>query len=156
MDNHPIETLMKATMENLRNMIDVNTIVGTPMESTDGSTIIPISKVSFGFASGGSEFCAKNEKKDTNSNYPFGGGAGAGVSLKPAAFLVIKENSVRLMPLDYQNTYDKIIDTAPQIFELIKDSIEKHKDDKDEHATKIHNPDKDFSHSEPTEEKEVD
>lgn len=128
MENQPIENLINTTMENLRNMVDVNTIVGSAVKSADGSTIIPISKVSFGFASGGSEFCEKSEKTDQSiNNLPFGGGAGAGVSLKPAAFLVIKDNSVRLLPLDYQNTYDKIVDTVPQIFELIKDSIEKHK-----------------------------
>lgn len=135
MANHPIESLMTTTMENIRRMIDVNTIIGTPIESADGSLIIPISRVSFGFASAGSEFCEKKEKVDftegTGNNYPFGGGSGAGVSIKPAAFLVLKDNAVKLLPVDYQNSYDKMLDTVPQLFELIKDSIEKHKNDKD-------------------------
>jgi sporulation protein YtfJ len=119
MENHPIENLMKTTMEGIRDMVDVNTIVGDAVESKDGSLIIPISKVSFGFASGGSEF--SGGKKDLPSaQYPFGGGAGAGVSVKPVAFLVIKNDAIRLLPVDQENTYDKIVDSIPQIIDLFK------------------------------------
>lgn len=134
MGNHPIENLMTTTMENIKRMVDVNTIIGTPIESSDGSLIIPISRVSFGFAAGGSEFCEKKEKIDLaegSAGYPFGGGSGAGVSIKPAAFIVIKGNSVKLLPVDYQNSYDKMLDTIPQLFELIKDSLGKHKENND-------------------------
>lgn len=119
MDNHPIENLMKSTMESIKDMIDVNTIVGDPVKSLDGTTIIPISKVCFGFASGGSEF--NNIKTDDSSNkYPFGGGSGAGVTVKPVAFLVVKNDSIRLLSVDQQNTYDKIVDTVPQVIDIIK------------------------------------
>lgn len=119
MENHPIDNLMKHTLENIKAMVDVNTIVGDAVEAKDGSTIVPISKVSFGFASGGSEF---NSKSTTASEikYPFGGGAGAGVTIKPVAFLILKNESVRLLSCENDNTYDKIVDSAPQILDLIK------------------------------------
>lgn len=119
MDNHPIENLMKSTMESIKDMIDVNTIVGEPIQSLDGTTIIPISRVCFGFASGGSEFTSV-KSSDASNNYPFGGGSGAGVTVKPVAFLVVKNDSVRLLPVDQQNTYDKIVDTVPQVIDIIK------------------------------------
>jgi len=128
MDNHPIENLMRSTMESIKDMIDVNTIVGDPIQSIDGTTIIPISKVCFGFASGGSEF--NNIKtSDPGNKYPFGGGSGAGVTVKPVAFLVIKNDSIRLLSLDQQNTYDKIVDTVPQIIDIVKGMF-KNKNDK--------------------------
>lgn len=126
MDNsHPIENLMRCTMENLIHMIDVNTVIGDTVQTNDGSYIIPISKVSFGFASGGSEFGTEKSNKATNSDFPFGGGSGAGVSVKPVAFLVLRENSIRLLPVDVNNTYDRIVDTIPQIIEIIKESMNK-------------------------------
>lgn len=129
MDNHPIENLMKSTMESIKDMIDVNTIVGDPVKSVDGTTIIPISKVCFGFASGGSEFNSV-KPSDSNNNYPFGGGSGAGVTVKPVAFLVVKNDSIRLLSVDSQNSYDRIIDTVPQIFDIVKGMF-KDKCDKD-------------------------
>ncbi|MBU3180440.1 GerW family sporulation protein [Clostridium psychrophilum] len=129
MDNHPIENLMKSTMESIKDMIDVNTIVGDPVKSIDGTTIIPISKVCFGFASGGSEFNSVTPS-DSNNNYPFGGGSGAGVTVKPVAFLVVKNDSIRVLSVDSQNSYDRIIDTVPQIFDIVKGMF-KDKCDKD-------------------------
>ena len=125
MNEHPVENLMKSTMENLKDMVDVNTVVGTAIETKDGNYIIPISKVCFGFASGGSEFSNKNIKEDSDSNLPFGGGSGAGVSVKPVAFLVVRENVVRLLPLDQDNTYDRIVDTVPQVIDMVKDLFKK-------------------------------
>ena len=124
-NEHPVETLMKSTMENLRDMVDVNTVIGDVVETKDGSCIIPISKVSFGFASGGSEFGEANTKVNSNSDYPVGGGSGAGVSVKPVAFLVVKDNAVRLMPVEQDNTYDRIVDTVPQIIDMVKDLFKK-------------------------------
>lgn len=130
MENHPIENLMKTTMEGIRDMVDVNTIVGDAVESKDGSLIIPISKVSFGFASGGSEF--PNGKKDLQSaQYPFGGGSGAGVSVKPVAFLVIKNDTIRLLPVDQENTYDKIVDSIPQIIDIFKNMFKSENESKE-------------------------
>ncbi len=117
-ENHPIERLMKSTLENIKEIIDVNTIVGEAIECKDGSTIVPISRVSFGFASGGSEF---NKEKELNSNdFPFGGGSGAGITIRPVAFLVIKNDNIRLFPVDQPNTYDRIVDSIPQIMDLLK------------------------------------
>ncbi|MFD3157369.1 GerW family sporulation protein [Haloimpatiens sp. FM7330] len=131
MENNSIENLMKTTLENLKDMIDVNTIVGTPIESKDGDLILPISKVSFGFASGGSEFSTK-QTPEPNPKLPFGGGSGAGVSVKPVAFLVMKGDSVRLLSLDAENTYEKMIDSVPQVFDMIKEMANnKKKKDKD-------------------------
>lgn len=134
MDGHPIENLLKSTMENLKDMIDVNTIVGDAVESKDGSLIIPISRVSFGFVSGGSEYDCKNTG-GTGSDYPFGGGSGAGVTVKPIAFLVIKGDSIRLLSLDQQNTYDKLVDSIPQIMDLFKNMCHSDKKSKNkEHS----------------------
>ncbi|AAK80018.1 sporulation protein YtfJ [Clostridium acetobutylicum] len=130
MDNNPIENFMRTTMENIKGMIDVNTIVGEPIKNTDGSLIIPISKVSFGFASGGSEFKSQEDSQENKKIYPFGGGAGAGVSLKPIAFLVIKDDSVRLLPLNAENTYEKVVDMIPQLIEMCKGFSHKSKKEK--------------------------
>ncbi|WP_297634491.1 GerW family sporulation protein [uncultured Clostridium sp.] len=127
--DHPIENLMTSTMENLKDMIDVNTIIGTPVETQDGTCIIPISRVSFGFASGGSEFDSPN-KTTSNTEYPFAGGSGAGVSVKPVSFLVVRKDSVRLLPVEQDSTYDRIVDTVPQILEMFKDVCKEFKGNK--------------------------
>lgn len=119
-NEHPVENLMKSTMENLRDMIDVNTVVGDAVETKDGNYIVPISKVTFGFASGGSEFGNSVKTVDNDNKLPFGGGSGAGVTVKPVAFLVVKEDCVRLLPVDQDNTYDRIVDSVPQILDMFK------------------------------------
>lgn len=138
MSEHPIENLMKSTMENIHDMVDVNTIIGDPIETKDGSYIIPISKVSFGFASGGSEFSNRSFDKEDSQKYPFGGGSGAGVSVKPVAFLVVRADSVRLLPVEADTTYDRIVDTVPQIIDMLKETINKftNKDKKKKESTK--------------------
>ncbi|MBM6860733.1 GerW family sporulation protein [Clostridium saudiense] len=118
-NKHELENLMRSTMENLRDMIDVNTVIGDTIETTDGNYIVPISKVSFGFASGGSEF-GTLAKRDDFDKYPFGGGSGAGVSVKPVAFLVIRGDSVKLLPMDYDTTVDRIVDSVPDFLDSIK------------------------------------
>ena len=121
-DNHEVENLMRSSMENLRDMIDVNTVIGDIVETGDGSYILPISKVTFGFASGGSEFgdAGEVDRSLSHNKYPFGGGAGAGVSVKPVAFLVIRKDTVRLLPVNYDTTVDRIVDSVPQVLDLIK------------------------------------
>ena len=118
-NKHELENLMRSTMENLRDMIDVYTVVGDVVELQDGGCIIPISKVTLGFASGGSEFGEKDSTTE-ESGYPFGGGSGAGVSVKPVAFLVIKDDFVRLLNVDHDSTMDKLVDYIPQIFDFVK------------------------------------
>lgn len=121
-NEQPVENLMKSTMENLRDMIDVNTVIGDAVETKDGTYIIPVSKLSFGFASGGSEYTSQKQTSST-STFPFGGGSGAGVSVKPVAFLVVKEDGVRMLPVDQDTTYDRIVDTVPQILDMVKGLI---------------------------------
>lgn len=115
---HPIESLMKTTLESLKEMIDVNTIVGSPVTSSDGSTIIPISKVTIGFASGGSEF---SSDKCQTADMPFGGGSGAGISVQPVAFLIVNKDMVKLLPIDQQGSMERIIDNIPGLMNQIKD-----------------------------------
>jgi sporulation protein YtfJ len=127
MEGHPIDNLMRTTMEHIKEMVDVNTIIGDAIESKDGTIIIPISKVSFGFAAGGSEF---NLEKKESVKYPFGGGSGAGVTVKPVAFLIIKSDNVKLLPVEYDNSIDKVIDSIPQFIESIKNLTSKNKNNK--------------------------
>ena len=123
MEEHPIQQIMSLAMNSIKDMVDVNTIVGEPIQVSNGTVIIPISKVSFGFASGGSEFKGEtiNEyskrDKDEQIQYrlPFGGGAGAGISINPIAFLVVQSNVVKLLPVDHSNSLDKILDYIPDL-----------------------------------------
>lgn len=125
MENHPIENLMKSTMENIKNMIDVDTVIGNPVTTADGTTIIPISKVSFGFASGGTEF---KDTAATNSRHPFGGGSGAGISLKPLGFLVVNGPSVRFLSVTDNNPYDSLLNAIPQAVDMINGFLHKDED----------------------------
>lgn len=119
MSDHPIEGLMQTTMESIKDMVDVNTIVGDPVESPDGLVIIPISRVSFGFASGGGEYNTKNRKSQDeegeNGNLPFAGGSGAGVSVQPVAFIVVGNDQIKLLPVDQgSNIINNLIETIPK------------------------------------------
>lgn len=133
MNGHPIESLMKTTMESIKEMVDVNTIVGDAVETTDGTVIIPISKVSFGFAAGGGEYInmskGKNkEEKDEDSRHklPFAGGAGAGVSVQPVAFMVVGSGQMKLMSVDQNaNLIDTIINSTPKIIDSLQDAFSK-------------------------------
>ncbi|MBM7623556.1 GerW family sporulation protein [Sporohalobacter salinus] len=121
MADHPIESIMDTTMENIKSMVDVNTIVGDPVETVEGSVIIPISKVSFGFAAGGSEYNRKNQKDEKNKDgNAFGGGTGAGVMLQPIAFLVVGQDQVRLMSVNDNNGIGKLINAAPELMKELK------------------------------------
>ncbi|MCL6453262.1 MAG: GerW family sporulation protein [Alicyclobacillus sp.] len=122
---HPIQGLMKTAMENIREMVDVNTIIGDPVETPDGTVILPVSRVGFGFAAGGSEFEGQGLKNSapsaTDGQHPFGGGSGGGVSIIPIGFLIVKGENVRLLSTDNQNQlYDRLIDMAPQVVEKIQ------------------------------------
>ena len=131
MREHPIEGLMRASMASIQDMIDVNTIIGDPIETNRGVYIIPISKVSFGFAAGGSEFneetideYTKKEKEEMiQYKLPFGGGSGAGVSINPVAFLVIQESNVKLLPICHTSAIDKLLDYIPDLFERVNDMM---------------------------------
>jgi sporulation protein YtfJ len=117
-ENHPIEGLMETAMESLKAMVDVNTILGDPVETPDGNVIVPVSRVSFGFAAGGTEFQGQNDS--SGSELPFGGGSGGGISLNPVAFLVVGNNEVRLLPVDNTAIYDRLVDMIPKVIDQIR------------------------------------
>jgi len=118
-------------MESIKEMVDVNTVVGDPVETSDGSTvIIPVSRVSCGFAAGGGEYEVRPpDEKSQSGKIPFGGGSGAGVSVQPMGFLVVGQNQVRLLPVEGNLVVDRLIDVAPQILSQIQSMF--HKDHKE-------------------------
>ena len=134
MSEHPIEGLMLTAMNSIEDMIDVNTIIGEPIETSNGIVIIPISKVSFGFAAGGSEFNGETideynkRDKDEQIQYrlPFGGGSGAGISINPIAFVIIQEDVVKLLPVDHSDPIDKILDYMPDLIEKANTAMNKY------------------------------
>ena len=125
MNEHPIEGLMTTAMNSIQDMIDVDTIIGAPIQTSNGIVIIPISKVSFGFAAGGSEFkgetideySKKDKDEEIQYRLPFGGGSGAGVSINPVAFLVVQDEKVKLLPVTHESTVDKLLDYVPDLIE---------------------------------------
>ncbi|SDH73711.1 GerW family sporulation protein [Alteribacillus bidgolensis] len=123
MTDHPIEGLMRTAMENLKEMVDVNTIVGDPVETPDGSVIMPVTRVGFGFAAGGSEFM-KNGSSDPAMDHPFGGGSGGGVSITPIAFLIVNSKGVKMVHMDEStHLYEKLLEFTPQVVEKIQDML---------------------------------
>ncbi|ACV62921.1 sporulation protein YtfJ [Desulfofarcimen acetoxidans DSM 771] len=134
---HPIEGLMKTAMESIKEMVDVNTIVGDPVETPDGNVIIPISRVACGFAAGGGEFEAGGNGENEQSIPGFGGGSGAGVSVQPVGFLVVGQGQVRLLPVDGNALYDRIIDMAPQIINQIQTMLERLKGNKQQNQQTV-------------------
>ena len=127
MEKHPINDLMATTMEKMREMVDTNTIVGQPITTPDGVTLIPVSRMSFGFGSGGGDY---NTKHNTGKNASFAGGSGAGVDIAPIAFLVVKDGFVRVLPVAVPpaSTIDRVIDMAPDIVEKVEKFISKNKE----------------------------
>ncbi len=120
---HPIGNLMDTTMDKIKEMIDVNTIVGEPITSSDGTLVIPVSKVSYGFAAGGSDLPTKKENKDC-----FGGGSGAGVTIQPVAFLTVYQGNVRLIPVDQgEDAMSKVVTAIPEVFDTVKGLFKKDK-----------------------------
>ncbi len=139
-NEHPIEGLMVTAMNSIQDMIDVNTIIGEPIETSNNIIIIPISKVGFGFAAGGSEFkgetideYSRKEKEEAiQYRLPFGGGAGAGVSISPIAFLVVQQNNVKLLPVNHSSAIDKLLDYVPDLMEKMNSYLNKSMQNKKE------------------------
>ena len=121
MAEHPINGLMDAALHNIKAMVDVNTIIGDPVSAPDGTIIIPISTVSFGFGAGGSEFAAKT----TVPQEPmFGGGCGGGAKVKPVAFLVVGNGSIRLLPMDNGTSpINKLVDLMPEMVDKLNGAV---------------------------------
>ena len=124
-----LPNMLDSTIAKIKEMVDVNSVVGDPITTPDGITIIPISKVSVGFGGGGSDFVPKNTNTQEN---PFGGGVGAGVHVTPIAFLIVKEGSVRLLPVaaPANTTADRIVEMVPETLDKIASFIDSHTDKK--------------------------
>lgn len=142
MAEHPIQGLMKTALDSIKQMVDVNTVVGTPVEAQDGSVIIPISRVTFGFAAGGGDFEDQRPRRiygnwnrrrgfgndadqdgegggERGSPLPFAGGSGAGVSVNPVGFLVVSDGDVRLIAVDGTSVLERLVDMAPVLLDQV-------------------------------------
>ncbi len=121
-----LPNMLDNTIAKIREMVDANSVIGEPITTSDGVTVIPVSKISVGLAGGGSDFVSKNLNHHEN---PFGGGVGAGVKVTPVAFLVIKEGSVRMIPVatPANTTVDRIVEMVPETLDKIVDFIDSHK-----------------------------
>lgn len=130
---HPIENLMKTTMESLKSMVDVNTVVGDPVETKDGTVIIPVSRVSFGFVAGGGDEAGESGSpsqsqgdggQEESAGLPFAGGSGAGVTVRPVGFLVVSsDKNVRFLPVDRRAIYDRLLDAAPDLLDRLSEVV---------------------------------
>lgn len=125
MDKHPLGEMTETTLGKIKEMIDVNTIVGTPITTPDGITLIPITKVSFGFINGGSDY----PKADQNG---FGGGGGCGVKLDPVGFIVINDGNVKMLSImpPANTTVDRLVEQIPDVMDKVEQFVDKHKKDK--------------------------
>ena len=119
---HPIGELMQTTLENIKDMVDVNTVIGEPIPAGDSGTIIPVSKVTFGFVAGGGEY-DKNQLPETDK--PFAGGSGAGVSVQPVGFLVVQQDTVKVLPAQQFTAWERALNAAPQLLEDVKNLLQK-------------------------------
>jgi len=130
--NHPLSDMMTSSMSKIRELIDVNTVIGNPIQTPDGVTIIPVSKVSIGFGGGGTDFATKNYP--ANRDNAFGGGAGTGINITPIAFLIIRGESVRMLPVaePASTSVDRIIEMVPDILDKVENILDERKKKKDE------------------------
>ena len=126
-----LSNMIENTLSKIKDMISVNDVVGSPITTPEGVTIIPISKVSVGFGGGGSDFVSKNMNKQEN---PFGGGVGGGVNLVPVAFIIIKGDSVRMLPVaaPANTTADRVVELVPDVLDKISAFVETHNEKKAE------------------------
>ncbi len=128
MEMHPLSSVLSTSIEKIREMVDGNTIIGDPITAPNGTIVIPVSKISFGFVSGGSDFSGKNVQK-TN----FGGGSGGGMTVTPVGFLVVGEDGVRLIPIGASGEpVDKLVSAIPDLFDKLTGLFKKVKKDKQE------------------------
>lgn len=130
---------MKTAMESIKEMVDVNTVVGEAVETPDGTVILPVSRVTFGFAAGGGEYETGTAAErggggvggGRETSLPFGGGSGAGVTVQPVGFLVVGNGTVRMLPVDGGAVVDRLIDLAPQVLNQIQGLLKNHQDKKE-------------------------
>lgn len=122
-NEHEIERLMKTAMESLRQILDVNTIIGDVIQGAEGVSVVPVSRVSCGFLAGGGEY----GKPQTENGLPFAGGSGAGISVQPVGFLVLCKEQVRLIPVSDTTPLDKLIEAVPIVSEQLQAVFKKEK-----------------------------
>ena len=129
--NHPLPEMMANAIGKIREMTDVNTIIGDPITTPEGVTILPVSKVKYGFAGGGSDFATKNYP--ANKDNAFGGGSGASVSITPVAFLIVKGENVRLLPVaePASNTMERLVEMLPELIDQVSGIVNKKKAEKE-------------------------
>lgn len=113
-----LPNMLESTIQKIKEMVDVNSVIGAPITTPDGVTIIPVSKVSVGFGGGGSDFTTKSSRPGEDN--PFGGGAGGGVKVTPICFLIVKDGAVRMMPVA-----EPASTTADRIVEMVPDTLDK-------------------------------
>ena len=123
--SNSLPNMLENTIAKIRDMVDVSSVIGEPITTPDGVTIIPVSKVSVGFGGGGSDFVSKNVNKQEN---PFGGGAGGGVKITPIAFLIIKDGAVRMLPVatPANTTADRLVEMVPDVLDKVSAFIDSH------------------------------
>ena len=141
MSDHPIEGLMTTAMQSIKEMVDVNTIVGDAVQAPDGTVIIPISKVSFGFAAGGGDYSTDKDSsgEQGEKKLPFAGGSGAGVSINPVAFMVCGQNHIKLLPVNVNSSVEKILDLIPELVEKANEALKEKMTKKNECGKKKDN-----------------
>ena len=123
---HPIGELMQTAMSSIKDMVDVNTVIGDPVDASGGATIIPISKVSFGYVTAGGDLTSKEQPRRTEPvDFPFAGGSGAGVSVQPVGFLVVQDGSVRMLPATCATVADRMVELIPTVMEDVKNLLSK-------------------------------
>ncbi len=127
--DHPIGNLMQTTLENIKDMVDVNTVIGEPIPTAAGATIIPVSKVTFGFVAGGGDL-EKNRLPE--EEMPFAGGSGAGVSVQPVGFLVVQGDGVKVLPAQQTTAWERAVNCAPQLIDDVKRLLQKKNEGQEE------------------------
>ncbi len=129
--------LMETAMENIKSMVEVNTIIGDAVETPGGTVIIPVSKMCCGFASGGTHMVWDNKAAEEGAHPPFGGGAGAGVSVQPVGFLLVGDHDIRFQVVDHNAIYDRLIDEVPQMVEKLASHKQEKQQEKDNLAEQM-------------------
>lgn len=145
MANHPINGLMETAMQSIKDMVDVNTIIGDPVQTPDGFVILPISKVSFGLAAGGGEYYGDidfsestkgnsplDDKLITPVKYPFAGGSGAGVCITPVAFMVVGGGDVQLLPVTSNTVAEQLVKMIPDLVNRVNNLIAQNRKKKEQ------------------------
>ena len=124
---HPIGELMQTAMASIKDMVDVNTVIGDPVQTGGGATVIPISRVSFGYVTAGGDLTTQTKAHRALEpvDFPFAGGSGAGVSVQPVGFLVVQDGSVRMLPASCQTVADRVVDLIPTVIEDVKNFVGK-------------------------------